>query len=252
MGEALPSRSRRYLARRSVRGWWRSVCRFCVPLPARVANLLGVVGSVVTVTSDRLPVRAEPQISEDLRQRGIVVVKGLFVDGKVDQNAFEQGLDGLLAVHSEAEFASLMRSLPPPVAVTPPSRQRQEPLEIATSMGEVRLDGRWQVGRVTKIDTGMGAVIVDLTEAEFDDWEVEIVVHTRMGAITVISPPGLDIRLVGRNSPVTISLEPSIPGFPVVRLSATSDMGTIRVMNPTEQPPRRKRWRRRSDPTHRT
>jgi hypothetical protein len=111
---------------------------------------------------------------------------------------------------------------------------RQEPLEIATSMGEARRDCRWQVGRVTKIDTGVGAVIVDLTEAEFDDWEVEIVVQTRMGAITVISPPGLDIRLVGRNSPVTISLEPPIPGFPVVRLSATSDMGTIRVMNPTD------------------
>jgi hypothetical protein len=206
----------------------------------------------VTVTSDGLPVRAEPQISEDLRERGIVAVKGLFVDGKVDQDAFEQALDELLAVHSEAEFGSLMRSLPPPVAVTPPGRQRQEPLEIATSMGEVRLDGRWQVGRLTKIETGMGAVIVDLTEAEFDDWDVEIVVHTRMGAVTVISPPGLDIRLVGRNSPVTISLEPPIPGFPVVRLSATSDMGAVSVINSSEQPPRRKRWRRRSDPAHGT
>jgi hypothetical protein len=171
-------------------------------------------------------------------------VKGLLVDGKVDQNAFERALDGLLAVRSEAELASLMRSLPPPVAVKPAGRQRQEPLEIATSMGEVRLDGRWQVGRLTKIDTGMGAVIVDLTEAEFDDWDVEIVVHTRRGTITVISPPGLDIRLVGRNSPVTISLAPPIPGFPVVRLSATTDMGAISVMNPTEQPPRRRTWRR--------
>jgi hypothetical protein len=207
---------------------------------------------VATVTSDRLPVGAEPQISEDVRQRGIVVVQGLFADGRVDQSTFQQALDVLLAVHSETEFASLMRSLPSPVAVTPPSRQRQEPLEIKTSMGEVRLDGRWQVGRLTKIETGMGAVIVDLTEAEFDDWDVQIVVHTRMGAITVISPPGLDIRLVGRNSPVTTSLEPPIPGFPVVRLSATSDMGAVSVVNPTEPQPRRKKWRRRGDPTHGT
>lgn len=207
---------------------------------------------MATVTSDKLPVGAEPQISEDVRQRGIVVVQGLFADGRVDQNAFQQALDVLLAVHSEAEFASLMRSLPPPVAVTPPARQRQEPLEIKTSMGEVRLDGRWQVGRLTKIETGMGAVIVDLTEAEFDDWDVQIVVHTRMGAITVISPPGLDIRLVGRNSPVTTSIEPPIPGFPVVRLSATSDMGVVSVVNPTEPQPRRKRWHRRGDPSHGT
>jgi hypothetical protein len=207
---------------------------------------------VVAVTSDGLPVGAEPQISEDLRQRGIVVVQGLFAHGKVDQDAFQRALDKLLAVQSEAEFGTLMRSLPLPVAVTPPVRRRQVPLEIATSMGEVRLDGRWQVGRLTKIDTGMGAVIVDLTEAEFDDWDVEIVVHTRMGAITVISPPGIDIRLVGRNSPVTTSLDPPIPGFPVVRLSATSDMGAISVVNPSERPPRRKRWRRRGDRTEET
>jgi hypothetical protein len=207
---------------------------------------------VATVTSDRLPVEAEPQIFEDVRQRGIVVVQGLFAEGRVDQNTFQEALDVLLAVHSEAEFASLMRSLPLPVTVTPPARQHQEPLEIKTSMGEVRLDGRWHVGRLTKIETGMGAVIVDLTEAEFDDWDVQIVVHTRMGAITVISPPGLDVRLVGRNSPVTMSLEPRIPGFPVVRLSATSDMGAISVVNPTGSQPRRKRWRRRGDPTHGT
>jgi hypothetical protein len=200
------------------------------------------------MTSDGLPVRAEPEISEDLRERGINVVKGLFVAGKVGESAFEKALDGLLAVRSETEFVSLMRSLPPPVAVTPPDRQRQEPLEIATSMGEVRLEGRWQVGRLTKIDTGMGAVTVDLTEAEFDDWEVEIAVHTRMGAITVIAPPGLDIRVVGRNSPVTISLAPPVPGFPVVRLSAISDLGAIRVVNPTDPPRRRKRWRWRSHP----
>lgn len=203
---------------------------------------------MVSVTSDGLPVRAEPQLSEDLWQRGIVVVQRLFADGKVDQKAFEQALDGLLALQSEAEFASLMRSLPPPVALTPPARRRQEPLEIATSMGEVRLDGRWQVGRLTRIDVGMGTVILDLTEAEFDDWDVEIVVHTRLGAITIIAPAGLDIRPVGRNSPVTASLEPPIPGFPVVRLRATSDMGAISVVNPTQRPARRKRWRRRGDP----
>lgn len=89
---------------------------------------------MVIVTSDGLPVRAEPQISEDLHERGILVVKGPFVGGKVDQDFFEQALDGLLAVHSETESASLMRSLAAPVAVTPPGRRRQEPLEIATSI----------------------------------------------------------------------------------------------------------------------
>lgn len=117
-------------------------------------------------------------------------------------------------------------------------------------MGEVRLEGRWQVSRLTKVTTGMGAVTLDLSDAELDDWDVEIVAHTTMGDITVIAPRGFDVRLVGRNGAVKSTVDPPIPGFPVVRLSAMSDMGTIRVMHPPEKRQRRRRWRgRRSQPT---
>jgi hypothetical protein len=128
------------------------------------------------------------------------------------------------------------------------ARRRQEPFEISTSMGEVRLEGRWQVGRLTEIRImGMGAVTIDLTEAEFDDWDVEIVVHiTKMGSITVIAPRGLDVRQVGRSAAVNSTLEEPIPGYPVVRLSAScDDMGTIRLMHPKEKRQRRWGWRRR-------
>jgi Cell wall-active antibiotics response 4TMS YvqF len=195
------------------------------------------------VTSDGLPAEAEPPISEELRQRGINVLQGYLASGKMELDSFAPALDGLLGVRTEAEFASAMRSLPPPVDITPPGRRRQEPLEITSSMNAVRLEGRWQVGRQTNVSTGMGAVTIDLSEAEFDAWDIELVVHTEMGAITVVVPRGFDVRLTGRNGAVKSDLEPPVPGFPVVRLSATSDMGTIRVVHPTV--PRRRRWRRR-------
>jgi hypothetical protein len=195
------------------------------------------------VNDDRLPVETEPPISEELRQRGIDVLQGLFASGKVDLDRLQRALDGLLGARTHADLASLIRSLPPPVEFTPAVRRRQEPLEISTSMGEVRLEGRWQVGRLTKIRTGMGAVTIDLTEAEFDDWDVEIVVHVTMGSITVIAARGLDIRQVGRSAIVNNTLEEPIPGFPVVRLSASCDTGTIRLMHPSEK--RQHRWGRR-------
>jgi hypothetical protein len=197
------------------------------------------------VNDDGLPAETEPPISEDLQQRGIDFLQGLLASGKVDLDRFQTALDALLGVHTQAGFASVIRSLPPPVEFTPPARRRQEPLEISTSMGEVRLEGRWQVSRLTKIDTGMGGVTIDLGQAEFDDWDVEIVVHTHMGAITVIVPRGFEVRPVGRSGPVNTALDPPIPGFPVVRLSATCDMGTIRVTHPAEKRQRRRRWRRR-------
>jgi hypothetical protein len=148
------------------------------------------------VDDDGLPAETESLISEELRQRGIDVLQGLLADGKVDLERFQIALDGLLRARTYADFATVVRSLPPPVPFTPAARRRQEPLVISTSMGDVRLKGRWQVGRLTKIGTGMGAVTIDLTEAEFDDWDVEIVVDTGMGSITVIAPRGLDVRQV--------------------------------------------------------
>jgi hypothetical protein len=205
------------------------------------------------VNDDRLPVETEPPISEDVRQHGIDVLQGLLASGKVDLGRFQSALDGLLGARTFAEFASVVRSLPPPVEFTPAARRRQDPLEISTSMGEVRLKGRWQVGRLTKIRTGTGMVIIDLTEAEFDDWDVEIDVHTKMGWVTVIAPRGVDVRQVGKSAAVKSTLDDPIPGFPVVRLSASSDMGTIRVMHPKEK--RQRRWgrrRRRSQGTSRS
>jgi hypothetical protein len=199
------------------------------------------------VNDGRRPAEIEPPVSEELQQRGIDFLQGLLASGKVDLDRFQKALDALLGAHTEAGFAMVIRSLPPPVEFTSPARRRQEPLDISTSMGEVRLEGRWQVGRLTKISTGMGAVTLDLSEAEFDDWDVEIVVHTRMGSITVIAPRGLEVRQVGKSGAVHSTVEPPIPGFPVVRLSASSDMGTIRVMHPTEKTVRRRRWLRRGN-----
>jgi len=199
------------------------------------------------VSDDELPAEIEPPISEDLKQQGIDFLQGLLASDKVDLDRFQDALDALLGAHTQAEFASVVRGLPPPVELTPPARRRREPLEINTSMGEVRLGGRWQVSRLTKISTRMGAVTIDLSQAEFDDWDVEIVIHAHMGAITLIVPRGFEVRPVGKCGPIDMVLEPSIPGFPVVRLSATCDMGAIRVMHPTETKQRRRRWRRRRD-----
>ena len=201
------------------------------------------------MNGDGLPAETEPPVSEDLRQRGIDYLQELLASGKVDLDRFQTALDALLGAHTQAGFASVVRSLPAPVEFTSPARRRREPLEISASMGEVRLEGRWQVSRLTKIDTGMGGVTIDLSQAEFDDRDVEIVVHTHMGTITVIVPRGFEVRPVGRSGPVNTALEPPIPGFPIVRLSATCDMGTIRVMHPAEKRQRRGGWLRRRGKT---
>jgi hypothetical protein len=202
------------------------------------------------VNADRLPSHLPPvgsahAVHDDIRQRAIDSAQDLMAEGRVDLETFQRAVDGLLAARSDDDIAMVVRSLPPPVAFTSPGRRRHEPLEINAPMGEVRLEGRWQVGRHTTIETGMGSVTIDLTEAEFDDWEVEIGVRTTMGSIAVIAPEGFDVRSVGRSGAVESSLGPAVPGFPVVLLRAFSDMGSIRVVHSAQQLRRRGRKGRR-------
>src|ERR1035437_5799875 len=130
-----------------------------------------------------------------------------------------------------------------PVETEPPISEelRQRGIDVLQGLlasGKVDLD-RFQ----RALDGLLGA----RPQAEFDDWDVEIVVHiTKMGSITVIAPRGLDVRQVGRSAAVNSTLEEPIPGYPVVRLSAScDDMGTIRLMHPEEKRQRRWGWRRR-------
>ena len=196
------------------------------------------------MNDDGLSAETGSPVSEDVRQRGIDFLQELLASGKVDLARFQKALDALLEARTHADFASVVRSLPSPVELTPPARRREEPLKIFYSRADVRLEGRWQVSQLSRIYTGFGNVRIDLCQAEFDDWDVKIDVGTGFGKITVIVPRGFEVRPVGRSGQVNSALEPPIPGFPVVRLSATANQGAIRVRHPAEKK-RRQRWRLR-------
>ena len=191
--------------------------RWCRPRDQAVPRACGTSGirrdSLLGVNDDRLPVETEPPISEDVRQRGIDVLQGLLASGKVDLDRFKV-LSMAVGARTFAEFASVVRSLRLPSN----SLRRRGGVKPA---GDLHLDGRrfakgrWQVGRLTKIRTGTGMVIIDLTEAEFDAWDVDIDVHTNMGWVTVIAPRGVDVRQVGKSAAVKSTLDDPIPGFPV-------------------------------------
>ena len=66
------------------------------------------------MSGDGLPAETEPPVSEDLRQRGIDYLQELLASGKVDLDRFQTDLDALLGVHTQAGFASVVRSLPAP------------------------------------------------------------------------------------------------------------------------------------------
>jgi len=183
----------------------------------------GLRGYCAGVDHDGLPAETEPLISEDLREREIEVLQGLLASGTVDLDRFQRALDGLLGARTTADFGPVVRGLPPPF-------HSLRPHGGGKSAEDLHLDGQGSphgplAGRPSHQDMGgYGDVTIDLTEAEFDNWDVKIVVDINMGSLTVIVPRGLDVRQVGRSAAFTSTLQEPIPGFPVVRLSAFCNM----------------------------
>jgi hypothetical protein len=104
---------------------------------------------------------------------------------------------------TEAELVALVREVAPPVTITPPERQLPEPLDVSTSgmFADVKLRGAWQLPRQLRVRTGPSRITIDLTNAEFDSWTVEIVAHADVGDLTVIVPPRHGCSALRDNEP---------------------------------------------------
>jgi len=184
---------------------------------------------------------------DDAQRRATEFVKDLYAAGDIDAAQLDAGVAGVLAARSEAELAGVVRSLPAPVALTSPDRRLAKPLEINGGIGRLRLTGRWQVARETHVSADLGSVLIDLTEAEFDDHVVDLHVYTGCGGITIIVPRGVAVQVTHHRGGTDMRLDPPVPGLPLVRLDATTNIGRIHLRHPgAPRRPHRSRRSRRS------
>ena len=77
-----------------------------------------------------LPAETGPPVSEDLQQRGIGFLQGLLASGKVDLDRFRKAPDALLGAQTQADFASVVRGLPPLVNKWLPSARIPAPQKL--------------------------------------------------------------------------------------------------------------------------
>ncbi len=189
----------------------------------------------------RLTARAV--MNEDAQRRATEFLKELYAAGGLDAGRFNTGVAGLLAATTDTELADVVRSLPPPVALTSPDRRLTKPLEIHSGMRRLRLTGRWQVARETHVSADLGSVRIDLTEAEFDDRVIDLHVYTGWGSITIIVPRGVGVQIIHHRGGIDSRLEPPLRGLPLVRLDVTTSIGKAHLRHPAA-PGGKRRWPR--------
>ena len=77
---------------------------------------------------------ASAAMDEDAQRRATEFLKELYAAGGIDAGRFNTGVAGLLAATTDTDLAVVVRSLPPPVALTSPDRRLAKPLEIHSGM----------------------------------------------------------------------------------------------------------------------
>ena len=182
-------------------------------------------------------------MNEDAQCRATEFLKELYAAGGIDAGRFNTGVAGLLAATTDTGLAEVVRSLPPPVALTSPDRRFAKPLEIHSGMRRLRLTGRWQVARETHVSADLGSVRIDLTEAEIDDRVIDLHVYTGWGSITIIVPRDVGVQIIHHRGGIDSRLEPPVPGLPLVRLDVTTNIGKVHLRHPAA-PGGKRRWPR--------
>jgi hypothetical protein len=115
---------------------------------------------------------------DELRSTAVSVLRAMRADDRLGLADYERALDRVLAARAETELAEVLRSLPAPVTVTPVDRRLDQPLKIQGGTGRPRLDRPWQLARQTSVRAELGSVLIDLTQAQFDERTIDLSVYT--------------------------------------------------------------------------
>lgn len=190
--------------------------------------------------------RRAPALSEETTAQAVEVLRAMAAHDRLEVSDLEPALTAVLEARTEEELVAIIEALPSPIAMTPAPRRFSHPLKIRGGVGRVRLDRRWQLARQTRVSAELGSVLVDLGKAEFDETVVDLDIYTGWGSITVVVPHGVGLQVLRSRGTVTSRLDPPVPGFPLVRLDARTNIGRIRLLQQDKaQRPRLTRFPRR-------
>ena len=193
------------------------------------------------------------------RERTVQSLCAHFAQDHLTTQELEQRLEEVYRAPSLAALQALMIGLPalPAMAAVPtplpfytlaPSEPPQEKRYLAL-MAEVRRQGLWNVPARVKASAWMGAIRLDLREAQLPESGVDLEVSAVMGEVRIILPPGVradvdGIAFMGEFSDRTASAALSLPA-PSIRVRGSAVMGAVRVETRMPNEGAMAAWKRR-------
>ncbi|MEY9215443.1 DUF1707 and DUF2154 domain-containing protein [Thermobifida halotolerans] len=217
------------------------------------------------MSDSSLPDRSEMRASDADRDRVAARLREALAEGRLTPDEHSERLDAVYSSKTLGELAPLVRDLPDApesaagVADLPfdsprPVYGRERVVDTAPDgyfslalMGAAERSGHWTVSRTYQALAVMGGVELDLREARFVSRETTIVANALMGAVEIIVPDDIEVRVNGVGVMGAYEVKggaPSSvvePGTPVVRVVGAALMGAVEVVRkPRKHQKRRK------------
>ncbi len=178
------------------------------------------------------------------RERTVQALCSHFAQDHLTTAELELRFEQVYRAASAAELQSLLGGLPalqssvtvyeppPTYTVGPPTSVPTEKRYLAF-MGEVRRKGTWVVPARLHLFAAMGAVRIDLREAQVPAGGVDIDATALMGEVKIILPPGLHadvdgFAVMGEFSDRTAGTATTLDA-PVIRVKGSAFMGAVYV-----------------------
>lgn len=194
------------------------------------------------------------------RERAVQALASHFAQDHLTTQELELRFEKVYRAASTAELQALLGGLPalvpspaapeplPQYSVAPAATVPREKRYLAL-MGEVRRKGNWTVPSRLHLFAAMGAIRLDLREAQIPAEGVEIDATAMMGEVRIVLPPGLHaevdgLAVLGEFSDRTAGAASTIDA-PVIRVKGVAFMGAVRVETRLPNEGMMEAWKRR-------
>ena len=164
-------------------------------------------------------------ISEDDRDTAVRRLQEAYVQGHVSHEEMDEHLDQVLTAKTSSELASALASLP---AESPGTTST-----IAAISGRLQRRGTWRVPRTVKVESALGRVHLDLSQAIIEHAVVDIELQLGTGRAKITVPRDAivdfeDLR-AGWKPTLYKPSRHSRPGGPTIRISGAMGFGRLKI-----------------------
>jgi hypothetical protein len=169
--------------------------------------------------------RPPPLISEDDRDTAVQRVQDAYAEGHISHEEMDERLHRVLTATTHSELASALAALPGEKAGTTST--------ITAVNGRIWRRGAWRVPRVLKVESALGRVHLDLSQAVIEHPVVDIELRLGTGRAKITVPRDaivdVDDLRTGWKDPRYKPRRRSRPGGPRIRISGTMGLGRLKI-----------------------